>query len=173
MGSKAIRTLAVIVTYAMIINVFFLLMELFTSFYSQIPAMMEHFENLYTGSPGQPSPMLFWGRTSLILMAVALLLLLMPATGRNERLLAAACVVTFISLWVDKGICLVVSGFMPSPLGAMTPYVPTLPEMLISLAIWAVGALMITIFYKITLSVREGAETWVEERAATPLPAVK
>jgi len=172
-GSKAIRTLAVIVTYAMIINVFFLLMELFTSFYSQIPAMMEHFENLYTGSPGQPSPMLFWGRTSVILMAVALLLLLMPATGRNERLLAAACVVTFISLWVDKGICLVVSGFMPSPLGAMTPYVPTLPEMLISLAIWAVGALMITIFYKITLSVREGAETWIEDRASTPLPAVK
>ena len=50
---------------------------------------------------------------------------------------------------------------------------PRLPEMLISLAVWAVGALMITIFYKITLSVREGAETWIEERAATPLPAVK
>jgi prepilin-type N-terminal cleavage/methylation domain-containing protein len=41
----------------------------------------------------------------------------------------------------------VVSGFMPSPLAGMTPYVPTLPEMLVSLAIWAVGALMITIFY--------------------------
>ena len=172
-GSKAIRTLAVIVTYAMIINVFFLLMELFTSFYSQIPAMMEHFENLYTGLPGQSSPMLLWGRTSLVLMAIALLVLLLPATRRNDGLLAAACVVTFISLWVDKGICLVVSGFMPSPLGVMTSYVPTLPETLISLAVWAVGALMITIFYKITLSVRERAETWVEERAATPLPAVK
>jgi molybdopterin-containing oxidoreductase family membrane subunit len=106
-------------------------------------------------------------------MAIALLLLLIPAGRRNEGLLASACVVTFISLWVDKGICLVVSGFMPSPLGGMTPYVPTLPEMLISLAVWAVGALMITIFYKITLSLREGAGTWIEERAATPLPAVK
>ena len=38
-GSKAISTLAVIVTYAMIVNVFFLLMELFTSFYSQIPVI--------------------------------------------------------------------------------------------------------------------------------------
>jgi len=157
-GAKAIRTLAVIVTYAMLINVFFLLMELFTAFYSQIPTLTEHFENLYTGSPGQPAPMLIWGRTSLVLMALALLLLLIPATRRNERMLAAGCAVTFISLWADKGICLVVSGFMPSPLGAMTPYVPTPPEMLISLAVWAVGALMISIFYKITLSVREGAE---------------
>ncbi len=172
-GTKAIRGLAVIVTYAMIINVFFLLMELFTSFYSQIPTLMEHFQNLYTGSRGQPSPMLFWGRTSVVLMAIALLLLLVPASRRNEGLLATACAMTFISLWVNKGICLVVSGFMPSPLGGMTPYVPTLPEMLISLGVWAVGALMITIFYKITLSVREGAGTWTEARAATPLPVVK
>jgi hypothetical protein len=39
--------------------------------------------------------------------------------------------------------------------------------MLIALGVWAVGALMITIFYKIALSVREGAETWAEERAAS------
>jgi hypothetical protein len=45
--------------------------------------------------------------------------------------------------------------------------------MLISLGIWAVGALLITIFYKITLSVREPAKTWAEEPATTPLPAVK
>jgi hypothetical protein len=44
---------------------------------------------------------------------------------------------------------------------------------MISVAIWAVGALMITIFYKITLSVREGVETWAEEGTATPLAAVK
>jgi molybdopterin-containing oxidoreductase family membrane subunit len=147
-------------------------MELFTSLYSQIPASMEHFENLYTGSPGQPAPLLFWGRTSLVLMATALFLLLVPDTRRNERTLTVACAVTFVSLWIDKGICLVVSGFMPSPLGGMTPYVPTLPEALISLAVWAVGALMITVFYKITLSVREGAETWIEDRPTIPLPAV-
>jgi len=172
-GTKAIRSLAVIVTYAMIINVFFLLMELFTSFYSQVPALTEHFQNLYTGLHGEPAPMLVWGRISLALMAIALLLLLAPATRKNEGMLAAACAVTFIGLWVDKGICLVVSGFMPLPLGVMTSYKPTLPEVLISLGIWAVGALMITVFYKITLSVREGAEIWIEDRAAVPLPAIK
>ena len=66
-GSQAIRGLAVIVTYAMLINVFFLLMELFTTYYSQIPEHMEHFQNMYTGMPGHASPLLFWGRTSLVL----------------------------------------------------------------------------------------------------------
>jgi hypothetical protein len=55
----------------------------------------------------------------------------------------------------------------------MAPYVPAWPEGLISLAVRAVGTLMITVFYKITLLVREGAEAWVEERAASPLPAIQ
>jgi molybdopterin-containing oxidoreductase family membrane subunit len=37
----------------------------------------------------------------------------------------------------------------------VTSYVPTAPEIGITLAIWAVGSLMITVFYKITLSVQE------------------
>ena len=172
-GSKAISGLAVIVTYAMIVNVFFLLMELFTSFYSQIPSLMHHFQNMYTGMEGQGSPLLLWGRASVALMAIALLLLLIPGTRRNERMLVVACLLTFLSLWIDKGVCLVVCGFMPSPLGAMTRYVPTLPEILISVGVWAVGALMITLFYKIALSVRQNALELPVEHATTSLPAAK
>jgi molybdopterin-containing oxidoreductase family membrane subunit len=156
-GTKAIRTLAVIVTYAMIVNVFFLLMELFTSFYSRIPSLVEHFQILYTGTQDHAALLLFLGRLSLALMAVALLLLLIPGTRSNERTLVVACMVTFLSLWIDKGVCLVVCGFMPSPLGTITRYVPTLPESLITVGVWAVGALMITVFYKIAVSVRESA----------------
>jgi molybdopterin-containing oxidoreductase family membrane subunit len=172
-GSQAIRGLAVIVTYAMLINVFFLLMELFTSYYSQIPEHMEHFQNMYTGMPGHASPLLFWGRASVALMAIALGLLLTPGKWRNERTLALACVATFLSLWIDKGVCLVVGGFMPSPLGTMTGYTPTLPEILINAAVWAVGALMITGFYKIAVSVREGVLLLPVEHGTTPLPAAK
>jgi molybdopterin-containing oxidoreductase family membrane subunit len=49
---------------------------------------------------------------------------------------------------------MVVTGFVPSPLGHVTAYVPTFPELSISLAVYAFGALMVTVFYKITLSVR-------------------
>ena len=82
-GKKAINGLAVIVTYAMIINVFFMLMEFFTAMYSHVPELTEDFQNLYLGTLGNTS-LLPWGRTSLVLMAVALLLLLMPATRRNN-----------------------------------------------------------------------------------------
>jgi molybdopterin-containing oxidoreductase family membrane subunit len=167
-GSKAIRTLAVIVTYAMIVNVLFLLMELFTSFYSQIPSLVEHFQILYTGTRDHAALLLFLGKLSLALMAVALFLLLIPGTRRNERALVVACVVTFLSLWMDKGVCLVVCGFVPSPLGTITRYAPTLPESLITVGVWAVGALMITVFYKIAVSVRESGLAFPAE-PGTPL----
>ena len=61
----------------------------------------------------------------------------------------------FFSLWLDKGLGLIVGGFTPSPLETITTYTPTLPEWSIVVGIWAIGALLITVFYKITLSVRD------------------
>ena len=98
-------------------------------------------------------------RMVLTLMIVALILLLIPKVRHNERTLAAACVLVFSSLWIDKGLCMVVGGFIPSPLGTITRYVPTLPEMTITLGVWAIGALMVTVFYKIALSVEIARET--------------
>jgi [DsrC]-trisulfide reductase subunit P len=159
-GKKAIHGLALIVTYAMVINVFFILMEFFTAMYSRVPGLTEDFEDLYIGATAHTS-LLPWGRTSLVLMAGALVLLLIPRTRRNETSLAAACGLVFSSLWVDKGLCMVVGGFIPSPLGTITRYVPTLPETTIVLGIWAVGALMVTVFYKIALTVKNGREASV------------
>jgi molybdopterin-containing oxidoreductase family membrane subunit len=106
---------------------------------------------MYVGMGEGPS-LAPWGQTSIVLMGAALLLLLIPQTRRNERTLVVACILTFVSLWADKGVCLVVCGFMPSPLGAMTGYVPTLPEVGIAIGVWAIGALMVTVFYKVALS---------------------
>lgn len=155
-GEKAINGLSVIVTYAMVINVFFIAMEFFTAMYSRVPGLTEDFQDLYLGSVR--TSLLPWGRTSLVLMAAALVFLLVPRLRHNEKGLAVACVLVFSSLWVDKGLCMVVGGFIPSPLGAITRYVPTLPEMTITLGIWAVGALMVTVFYKIALSVEIAKE---------------
>jgi len=153
-GKEPIQKLSVIVTYAMIVNVFFVLMELFTVFYSQIPEHMEHFRYLFVGLEGRAA-LVPWMWTSVLLAVVSLLLLIPPRFRKNEKILAVACVVVFLSLWIDKGLGLIVGGFVPSPMGAVTEYAPTLPEIAISAAIWALGFLMITIFYKITLSVRE------------------
>ena len=155
-GKKAINGLAVIVTYAMIINLFFIAMEFFTAMYSRVPDLTSDFQDLYLGAV--QTSLLPWGRTSLILMAAALVFLLVPRLRHNEKGLVAACVLVFSSLWIDKGLCMVVGGFIPSPLGTITQYVPTLPEVTITLGVWAVGALMVTIFYKIALSVEIAKE---------------
>ena len=152
-GREPIQKLAVIVTYAMIVNVFFVLMELFTVFYSGIPEHMEHFQYLFLGLEGH-APLAPWMWTSSVLAVLSLVLLIVPRFRKDETTLAVACSVVFVSLWIDKGLGLIVGGFVPSPLGAVTSYVPTPLEISITLAVWAVGFLMVTIFYKITLSVR-------------------
>jgi [DsrC]-trisulfide reductase subunit P len=153
-GKEPIQKLSLIVTYAMILNVFFVLMELFTVFYSQIPEHMEHFQFLFMGLHGH-APLAAWMWTSVVLAVTSLVLLITPHYRKNERVLAVACGMVFVSLWIDKGLGLIVGGFVPSPLGHVTRYVPTLPEVSITAAIWAVGLLLVTVFYKIALSVRE------------------
>jgi Ni/Fe-hydrogenase subunit HybB-like protein len=153
-GREPVQKLAVIVTYAMLLNVFFILLELFTALYSQIPEHVEHFEFLYLGLHGQ-APLAPWMWTSSALAAASLVVLLVPRLRRREPVLAVTCAMVFISLWIDKGLGLIVGGFVPSPLGAVTRYVPTPTEVLIVLGIWALGFLMVTVFYKIALSVRE------------------
>jgi len=156
-GREPIRKLALIVTYAMSINIFFVLMELFTVFYSQIPEHMHHFQYLFVGLHGH-NALVPWMWASMGLAVLALVLLITPAFRKNEKILAFTCVIVFISLWIDKGLGLIVGGFVPNPLGAITEYAPTLPEMSITLAIWCIGLLIITIFYKIALSVRHEIE---------------
>ncbi len=152
-GREPIQKLAVIVTYAMLLNVFFVGLELFTALYSQIPEHVEHFQYLFLGLHGQAT-LAPWMWTSSVLGVVSLGLLLVPSMRRREPVLAVTCVMVFVSLWIDKGLGLIVGGFVPSPFGAVVRYVPTVPEVLIVLGIWAAGFLLVTLFYKITLSVR-------------------
>ena len=154
-GREPIQKLAVIITYAMILTVFFFLLELFTTFYSRIPDEMVHFQYLLAGLQGHHG-MVPWMWSFVILAAISLTLLIVPRTRHNERTLAVACGLAFVSLWIEKGVCQVIGGFIPSPLGAITEYVPKILEVVIVIGIWAVGMLMTTLFYKIALSVREG-----------------
>jgi molybdopterin-containing oxidoreductase family membrane subunit len=153
-GREPVEKLSLIVTYAMTINVFFVLMEVFTVFYSQIPEHMEHYEFLFVGLEGH-APLVPWMWTSMVMALTSLVLLLVPRYRRNETVLTVTCVTVFLSLWIDKGLGLIIGGFVPSPLGEVAVYVPTAPEMSITLAIWAVGFLMVTVLTKIALSVRE------------------
>ncbi len=126
----------------------------FTAFYSEVPEHMIHFQYLLFGLEGR-STLVPWMWTSLVLAGIALVLLINPGTRRKENILAIACAAVFLSIWIDKGLGLIVPGFIPSPTGEIFEYWPTMPEMLITLGVWAMGFLVLTILYKIAISVKE------------------
>jgi molybdopterin-containing oxidoreductase family membrane subunit len=142
----------------MIITMFFLLVELFTVFYSKIPEHMIHFQYLFFGLDGKAT-LVPWMWISIILALTSIVLLINPGTRRRENILAIACVMVFVSIWIDKGLGLIVPGFIPSPTGEIFEYWPTVPEALITLGVWALGFLILTVLYKIAISVSEETST--------------
>lgn len=153
-GKEQIRTLGGIVAYAMILDVFFALLEVFTSFYSQIPGDMHTFIYLFKGLDGHARLVpIMW--IMLFFAALALILLIIPSARRNEKTLVIACISVIISTWIDKGFGLVIGGFIPNPFDRVVQYWPTMPEILITVGFLAVGAFVITILYKVASSVKE------------------
>ena len=88
-------------------------------------------------------------------MAVAAILLVNPSMRRYDLALIIACIALFTGRWIDKGMGLVVGGFTPNPFERVTDYWPTAPEVIITLGIWATGFFILTVLFKIAVSVKE------------------
>jgi molybdopterin-containing oxidoreductase family membrane subunit len=153
-GREQIQALAKIVAYAICVNVFFFLCEVFVAYYSNIPEHMQHLTYLFAGLHGKTA-LVPWMWTSMVLMAIGIVLTVNPFTRRNENVLIVACIAIFIGTWIDKGMGMISGGFVPSPLEHVTEYMPTFPELMITLGVYAAGFLVLTILFKIAVSVKE------------------
>lgn len=153
-GTEAIRTLSKIVTYGLLANLFFLLCEVFVVFYSGLPSHMDHFSYLYQGLNGKGA-LVPWMWSSVFLMVLALVFLLVPATAKKATTLAIACAMVFAGTWIDKGVGLISGGFIPSPLHQVTEYAPTPAELAISMGIYGVGMLCLTVLLTIAVKVKK------------------
>ena len=152
-GSRAVQSLAVIATYGLCANLFFLMCEVFVAFYSGIPEHTDHLKYLYVGLHGR-GVLVSWMRLSLFLLAAGLFLFLTPKLRRQPRWLAVACLFVFLGTWIDKGLGMIAGGFTPSPLHHVTEYVPTLTEVMVGAGVVALGLLVLTLLYKIALTVK-------------------
>jgi Ni/Fe-hydrogenase subunit HybB-like protein len=157
-GRVQIQTLAKIVTYCIIINVLLFLFEVFTVFYSQVPEHMQHFEYLFFGIEGH-GKLVPWMWVSFIGMVLASVFLVIPRIRRDEKTLAIGCALVIVTTWIDKGLGLITGGFVPNPFDKITEYWPTVPETLITLGVWAVGFFILSILYKIAVSIKEEVMT--------------
>jgi Ni/Fe-hydrogenase subunit HybB-like protein len=156
-GREAIQKLGVIVTYAMAINLFFVLLELFTGLYGRIPEHVEAFAYLFVGLEGHAA-LTPWVWTGELLTVGCVFFLLIPSVRRQEKYLAMLCAGVIAAIWIEKGLAMVVTGFIPSPLGKITEYAPTAPEIAIAVGVYAVGCLTLTMLYKVVLGVRARLE---------------
>jgi molybdopterin-containing oxidoreductase family membrane subunit len=153
-GKQAIQKIAEIVTYAAIVNVFFVGLECFTSFYSNIPGHMHSLQYLYAGLHGHNNLTPFmW--VSAVFAFVSILMLLNKGVREKESSLFIACSLLFMSFWIDKGIGLVLGGFVPTPLEEITEYIPSAVEIMITLAVWAMGFFILSALYKVALTVKQ------------------
>ncbi len=137
----------------MLISIFFVALEFFTAS-TAISVSQAFSEYLFVGLEGHKNLVPFmW--MFVILAIVAIVLLLNPKTRTNEKTLRIACISVFASMWLEKGLGLVVAGFIPNPFDQVREYAPTIPELTIAFGVWATGILVLTILYKIAVSVKE------------------
>jgi molybdopterin-containing oxidoreductase family membrane subunit len=153
-GDDAYKTLAKTITYAMCVNVFFFLLEIFTAAYSSIPGHMHSIAYLFVGSHGHTG-MVPWMWTAAIMAILSLCLLIPPALRDNMKLLPWSLGILVAATWIDKGLGLLIGGFTPNMFDQVTEYWPTGRELMISLAVYATGALVLTLLFKIATGIRE------------------
>jgi molybdopterin-containing oxidoreductase family membrane subunit len=153
-GWDAMQTLSKIVCWAIIANLFFFLCEVFVVYYSNIPGHKAHLTYLLFGYHGY-NALVPWMWTGLILMLTGAIFLIIPRLRNNKTLLPITCAMIFIGAWIDKGLGMISGGFVPSPLHHVTEYAPTGPEIMITLAVYATGFLVLTILYKLATQVKE------------------
>ena len=160
-GREATNKMVTIVLYASLINAFFVGLEFFVGFYSNIPGHMHTLQYLFAGLEhhGHVYNNLvpyMWG--FVVLTFTGFTLLAIPYTRRNDLWLAIGAAAMFIGLWLDKGIGFVLAGFLPTPLEEIVEYYPTLNEIMITIAVWCTGFFILTVLYKIAVGVEHEIE---------------
>jgi molybdopterin-containing oxidoreductase family membrane subunit len=153
-SNTAIFKIAELIAYAMGINLFLFMAEFFKEFYSG-SVHLAPMEYLYFGLHGH-SNLVAWMWMAFIFNLTAFFLLLRPKTRENLLTLTVACVMIITGVYIEKGMGLIIPGFIPGTLGEIYEYGPSVVEKSVALGIWAFGALFFTLFLKFALPVYTG-----------------
>ncbi len=160
-GRKAMNKLITIIIYAALLNMFFVGLEFFVAYYSNMPGHIEALQYMFFGMEhhgvmyNNLVPFM-WAFVVLAFGAIALLVT--PAARKNDLVLGIACLMLFVAFWLDKGVGFVLAGFVPNPLGEIVEYIPTMNEIGITLGVWATGFMVVTLLYKIAIGVEHEVE---------------
>jgi Ni/Fe-hydrogenase subunit HybB-like protein len=145
------KTLIQIIRVAMVINLVMLASEIFTLFYTGGSHGVSA-RYLFFGLHGH-SGLVPWIWTAIAFNIIGAVLFFMPAALERGTLRIVACLLCIVGIWIEKGMGLIIPGFIPSTLHEIVEYSPSLVEWKVTAGIWAIGLLILTIMLKVIAAV--------------------
>ena len=146
-SDAAIWKIAELMAYAMFVNLFLLVAEVFKEFYSNTEHLI-HMRYMFVGIGGHTA-IVPWMWLSVAASITAFVLFLIPRTRRNPITLNLGCALIWIGVYLEKGMGLVIPGLTPDTLGEIYEYSPSWVEITIACGVFAVGFLLFTLMVKV------------------------
>lgn len=154
---EAIFKVAELMAYTMGFNLLLTVAEVFKEFYSNTEHLV-FIKYLFFGLKGHHALVPFaWA--SVATGTAAFLLFLVPRTRTNWVTLNLGCVLIYSSVYIEKGMALIIPGLTPDALGDIYVYRPALTELLVAAGIFALGFLVFTLMLKIAVPIMLGEFT--------------
>ncbi len=154
---EAIFKIAELMAYTMGFNLFLTAAESFKELYSGTEHMV-YFQYLLFGVKGH-NTLVPYAWASIICGAIAFLLFLVPKTRTNWVTLNIGCVLIYASVYIEKGMGLIIPGLTPDALGEIYVYTPSKTEISVAAGIFALGFLVFTIMLKAAVPMMLGEFT--------------
>lgn len=153
-SNRPIEILINIIRVTILINLLMLASEVFVEFYTG-GSHTASATYLYFGLHGA-NGLVPWIWTSVGFCLMATLLILNPKIVEHKSMLISACILAFIGIWIEKGMGLIIPGFIPSTLHELVEYAPSGVEWKISAGIWAGGMIIYTLAIKAAMAIFTG-----------------
>lgn len=164
--TATLNKIALIATVAAQVNLIMLGSEIFKEFY----APTEHSASavyLFFGLDGHNS-LVPWIWTGIALNVIATILLTMHRYRKKTKTLLIACGALFVGIWIEKGMGLIVPGFIPGQWGEMVEYAPSWVEILVTIGVWAMGAFIFSLLVKVAVPIELGFKRFGKDRSPAP-----
>jgi len=150
-STEPVRILINIVRVTIVVNLVMVASELFTEFYTG-GSHTDSARYLYLGLHGHYA-LVPWIWTATVANLLATFLFLSRSVFEKPSVLITACVLAFAGAWIEKGMGLIVPGFIPSTLHEIVEYSPSLTEWKVTIGIWAMGLMIYTVGLKAAMVV--------------------
>ncbi len=151
---QAVLKVGELLAYAMAVNLFLIAVEAFAEFYGAtqhtIHAQFQWF-HLHNGAG-----IAVYTWTALAFDIAAFIIFVVPQLRHNHRILAVGCLFSFVGIFIEKGMGLLLPGLTPDALGEVYSYAPSITEISVGAGIWAIGALLFTLMVRVAQAITTG-----------------